>query len=266
MGLKLQVVAPAQGLRWVSLGLREFLRRPLAYTALFVVFMFGALVATLLPLVGGLLLLMAVPLLSLAFMMATHGSQHGAAVHPGVYAAPWRDAPPARRRALFMLCLAYAVGSSAVLALGRLVDGGGVDALMIAMSEGNRSAEELARLAAAPGVFEGALLRTVATALLSIPFWHAPALVHWGGQGPLQAMFSSTLALWRAKGAFLLYSLGWTGALVAASLAVTLLVGLLGSGPLAGLVLMPIALMFTTAFYVSLYYSFVDCFGLPEGD
>lgn len=264
MGLKLQVVAPAQGLRWVSQGIREFLRRPMAYAALFVVFMFGALVATLLPLVGGLLLLMAVPLLSLAFMMATHASLRDGPTHPGVYLTPWRDTPPARRRALLLLCLAYAFSSSAVLALGRLVDGGGVDALMIAISNGNASPEEIAKLAAAPGVFEGALLRTVATALLSIPFWHAPALVYWGGQGPLQAMFSSTLALWRAKGAFLLYSIGWTGALVAASLAVVLLVSLLGSGPLAGLVLMPIALMFTTAFYVSLYFSFVDCFGSPD--
>ena len=25
-------------------------------------------------------------------------------------------------------------------------------------------------------------------ALLSVPFWHAPALVHWGGQGLTQAL------------------------------------------------------------------------------
>lgn len=264
MGLKLQVVAPAQGLRWVGLGFREFLRRPLPYTGLFVTFMFAALLMTLLPFIGGLLLLMAVPLLSLAFMMATHAAQRDEATHPGVYFTPWRRAQPAaRRRSLLTLCFVYAAASSAVFALGRLVDGGATDAMLIAMSAGNASAEELAKLAAAPGVFEGALVRTLLTALLSIPFWHAPALVYWGDQGPAQAMFSSALALWRAKGAFLLYSLGWAGALMLSSVLVVMLLGILGAGPVAGFILMPIALMFTTAFYVSLYFSFTDSFGTP---
>ncbi|HSI58309.1 MAG TPA: BPSS1780 family membrane protein [Ideonella sp.] len=265
MGLKLQVVAPAQGLRWVGLGFREFLRRPLPYTGLFVAFMFGALLMTLLPWIGGLLLLMAVPLLSLAFMMAAHGAQRGEPAHPGVYVTPWRKTQsPAQRRSLLVLCFAYAAASSAVFALGRWVDGGATDAMLIAASTGSATAEELAKLASAPGVFEGALVRTLLTALLSIPFWHAPALVFWGGQGPAQAMFSSALALWRAKGAFLLYSLGWTAALMLSSVIVILLTGVLGAGPLAGFLLMPIALMFTTAFYVSLYFSFTDCFGVPD--
>ena len=49
---------------------------------------------------------------------------------------------------------------------------------------------------------------------LSIPFWHAPALVHWQGQSVGQALFSSTLALWRCKGAFFAYSLAWTAVIV----------------------------------------------------
>ena len=48
-------------------------------------------------------------------------------------------------------------------------------------------------------------------ACLSVPFWHAPALVYWQGQGVGQALFSSTLAVWRCKGAFLMYSLAWVG-------------------------------------------------------
>lgn len=265
MGLKLQVVAPAQGLRWVGLGFREFLRRPLPYAGLFVAFMFGALLLTLLPFVGGLLLLMAVPLLSLAFMMATHQAQRGESSHPGIYITPWRASrSKAERRSLLVLCFAYAAASSAVFALGRWVDGGATDAFLIAASTGNATAEELAKLGTAPGAFKGALVRTLLTALLSIPFWHAPALVYWGEQGPAQAMFSSALALWRAKGAFLLYSLGWTAALMASSVVIILLTAVLGAGPLAGFLLMPIALMFTTAFYVSLYFSFTDCFGTPD--
>jgi hypothetical protein len=41
-----------------------------------------------------------------------------------------------------------------------------------------------------------------------VPFWHAPGLVHWGSQGVGQALFSSTLAVWRCRGAFVVYLTG----------------------------------------------------------
>ena len=66
-------------------------------------------------------------------------------------------------------------------------------------------------------------------ALLSVPFWHAPALVHWGGQGVAQALFSSTLALWRNKAAFALNGLLWFAAFMTMSGIVTLLFTALGS-------------------------------------
>jgi hypothetical protein len=80
-------------------------------------------------------------------------------------------------------------------------------------------------------------------ALLSVPFWHAPALVLWGGQGVWQALFSSTLSLWRAKGAYLVYGLAWTGASVLLSLAIGLIAGTLGAR--SAIVLMVPALAIT---------------------
>lgn len=264
MGLRLQDVPAAAGLRWVRQGFAECFMHPLGYASLFVLFMLGASLAMLIPLLGGALLLMAVPLLSLAFMMATAGAQQGLPVQAGIYLAPWQGAPPQRRRALLLLCIAYAVATVAMLGLCELIDGGRFDDLLVLLAKGDATAAQIQAAWEAPGLREGALARVVLSALLSVPFWHAPALVHWGGQSPAQALFSSTLAVWRSRGAFLLYSLGWVGALAGAGALSTLLLLMLGMGALGTLVMMPLALFFTTAFYASLYFCFRDCFGADD--
>lgn len=260
MGLKLQTVPAAAGLRWVRQGFAECLRQPLGYVSLFALFMLAITVVAALPVIGGPLMLMAVPLLSLAYVMATSGMQQGVAVHPAVYLAPWRSADALQRRRLLVLCGAYALATLVGLALCDLVDGGRFDDLLVAMAKGKSTPEELQALMNAPGVQAGAIVRVLVTALLSVPFWHAPALVVWGQQGPAQALFSSTLAVWRARAAFVLYSLGWVAALAGGGMLAALLLALAGLGAAGMLFLMPLALFFTTAFYVSLYFCFADSF------
>lgn len=262
MGLKLQDVPAAFGWRWVTQSFAEYVRHPLAYIGMFVIFMFGILLAMTLPLIGGVLLLLVVPLLSLGFMMATHESLNGRMVHAGIFARPWRQREPDRRRPLLILLIIYAVATAASLWYCEWVDGGAFDAWLTAVAQGNTPPEELARLAAAPGATAGAVWRIILTAAVALPFWFAPALVFWSGQGPAQALFSSTLALWRAKWAFVVYFIGWGAALIAAGCIAGLLVTVLG-GSVASMLLMPVGLVMSSAFYVSLYFSFRDCFGEP---
>ncbi|MCU0814858.1 MAG: hypothetical protein MUC32_11440 [Burkholderiaceae bacterium] len=59
----------------------------------------------------------------------------------------------------------------------------------------------------------------------------------------------------------LLYVIGWVAMIAAFSAAVGLLFGLIGARQLAGLIALPAGLMFTCVFYVTLYFTFVDCFG-----
>lgn len=263
MGLKLQTVPTAQGLLWVRLGFTQFLRHPMAYASVLVLFMVAVMVVSMLPVLGSVLVMMAIPVLSLAFMHATHEGVNGRTPRPGVLVAMWRETvPKERRRALLTLCLTYALLTLLGLSLCELIDDGNLERFMDGVA-GNRSPEEIEALASAPGVFEGALGRLLVTAALGVPFWHAPALVLWGGQGVAQALFSSALAVWRAKGAFLLYGLGWMGAISAAATLMALVLGLLGQGQLSGLFVMPLALLVSTAYYVSLYFTFVDSFGQP---
>jgi hypothetical protein len=261
MALTLRDVPASDGLLWLRQGLAETLRQPLSYASLFVLFMFGAMLLTVVPVVGGPLLMMAVPLLSLAFMMAAAGAQRGLRVQPAVYLAPWQQKHVPRKRALLSLCMLYALATLAVLALGDLLDHGRFDDLLAALTRGDATPEEIQTLLAEPGLLAGALARTLGSALLSLPFWHAPALVHWEGQRPAQALFSSLLAIWRTRGAFTLYSLGWLGVTAGAGLACSLLLAITGMGPTAAALLVtPIALFLTTAFYVSLFFVFTGSF------
>lgn len=260
MGLTLQTVPSARGLQWLRQGFVETWRHPLAYAGLFAVFMLAMAVLVLVPVIGGVLMLGAVPLLSLGFMMATAGSQRGVPVHAGVYLAPWRGTPVLQRRRLLALCGAYALSSLCVLLLCNQIDGGRFDELLSLAAEGKADTPEWAALAGDPAVQTGALLRGLLTVLLSVPFWHAPALVQWGGQGVAQSLFSSVLAVWRTRGAFTLYALGWLALTAATGGALALLLSLLGLGQAMSVVVMPLGLLFTAAFYVSLYFSFVESF------
>jgi hypothetical protein len=262
MGLKLQEVPASAGWSWVSAALGEYARHAFGYTALFVGFMIGVFLTMLLPWIGDVLFLMSVPLLSLGFMMGAHNALHGRPLQLAVYLLPWRQREPDRRAPLLTLLLAYAVVTAAALWFSEWVDGGAFDAWLTAFAKGDTAPDEVARLAVAPGALAGALWRIGLTAIVAVPFWFAPALVFWGGQSAAQALFSSTVALWRARGAFLTYAMAWVAVMMVSGMLATILVALLGPS-VAGLLVMPLGLVLSAVFYVSLFFSFRDCFGEP---
>lgn len=260
MALTLQVVPPLQGARWVREGFVQFTRRPLAYTLLFVIFLIAAMLLALVPLVGGLLQMMSLPLLSLGFMIATQDAQRGRPVGPQAFLAPLRG-PRERRQSLLSLCVLYGVCAVLILLAVDALSGQAMLRLQQLVGQGDSTPEEVDALLGESGVttalFGGGVLAT----LLSLPFWHAPALVHWAGQRPGQALFSSTLAVWRNKGAFLVYGLTWTLLIFAFGTFTALVFGLLGARQLAAMAALPAGLMFSTAFYASLLATYEDCFG-----
>jgi len=260
MAMILKAVGPARGAHWVRDGLRLYLKRPLAFTSLFAVFMFVALFSALLPFVGGLLQIMLVPLLSLGFMVASQSALLQGPVTPSQFIEPLRGAP-AQRRALLMLCLGYGVAVAAVLWLSDAVADGGFTRLFELMRQSPVPQAEIDALFAERGLAAGALFGTAALTLVTIPFWHAPALVHWAHQGAGQALFSSTLAVWRCRGAFVVYGLTWFGLMLAGAFVTTLLFGVLGLRQVGPMLVVPMGLFFSTLFYVSLIFTFNDSFG-----
>ena len=264
MGLRLQPVAPVQGWRWLRQGLQLWAQRPLAFVGLFVFFLFTVLLLmVVVPYLGGPLGMALLPMLSLGFMIASRSALAGGPVHIGQLAEGLRHPVPSQRKAQWVLCAAYALGTMLVITLADAVDGGTFEALqreMAAAGNDGKPSPALDAVLADPRLVQGMLVRVGLAALLSVPFWHAPALVHWGGQGALQALFSSTLALWRTRGAFTLYLLGWGGVMVAVGAAFSLVAAVTGASQLLGLMTLPIGLAFSAAFYASLWFSFDDTF------
>ena len=260
MALSLKPVQSSRGLRWIIDAWRLFARRPLAFTALFAVFLFAALVVSLVPLLGGLVQMMSLPLLSLGFMVASQSALLDGPVHPRQFFEPLRT-DPQRRKALLQLCVLYGVGALLILWLGDVVSGGAWGRLQQVMAKGDKAQAELDALMSEPGVSAGALLAVTLGSLLSVPFWHAPALVHWGGQSVGQALFSSTLAVWRSKGAFFVYAMTWAAVIIVFGIATAALLALLGMPQLAGMLGLPAGLVFSAVFYISLLFSFNDSFG-----
>jgi formate-dependent nitrite reductase membrane component NrfD len=186
-------------------------------------------------------------------------------VQPGQYIEPLSgDAD--RRKHLLTLCAVYGVSAVALLLFCNWLSDGQLAELQRVLGDGNAKPEDIDALAADRGVFVGTVAGIIGATLLSIPFWHAPALVFWGGQGIAQALFSSTLAVWRAKGAFVVYALTWATLIALFGLVTAVLLSLLGAPQLAGVLALPGGLMFSTVFYVSLIFSFNDSFGEMTGE
>ncbi|WP_346728217.1 BPSS1780 family membrane protein [Rubrivivax gelatinosus] len=264
MPLQLKKVEPARGARWLGDAFALFARRPLAFTAMFAVFLFAALAVSLLPLVGGVLQMMSLPLLSLGFMVASQSALFGGPVTPAQFIEPLR-ADPARRRSLLLLCLIYGLAAIAILVICDWVSGGAMQRLQELMAQGTVDQAELDALMAEPGVTAAAMLALVLGSLLSVPFWHAPALVHWGRQSVAQSLFSSTLAVWRCKGAFFVYGLAWFVVATVFGIAAALVFSVLGAHSAASMLALPAGLLFSTVFYVSLLFTFNDSFGGAQG-
>jgi len=260
MGLRLRVVTASAGLAWVRQSLVLFARKPAGFAGLFALVLIAMLLSALVPMLGSLLLLGSLPLLSLAFMTGAAEVAQGGNVHPAQFVQPLLGRPE-RRKALLVLGAIYAVGAFALVELSSLVDGGALDALMMALSHSaSPEGSEQLMAAASPQVWQGLAIRFGGMAVMSIPLWHAPALVHWGGQGVMQSLFSSTLAIWRNRGAFTVYMVAWTALVMGAGLGVALLLGVFGLQSLGTILMFPLGLALSAAFYISTWYTFTDCF------
>ncbi|MEK8031387.1 BPSS1780 family membrane protein [Ideonella sp. DXS29W] len=262
MGLKLQEVPAGAGVRWITQAFGEFRRYPLGYVSLFIGFLIALVFTLLVPFIGGIVLLMSPPLLTLAFMLAAHASQHGERPSFDAILVPWRKRLPDTRRRLLALLFFYASLMAASAWVAEAFSGGGFDNLVEAYRKGETSPEQLEPLMSAAGVTTGLAWGAAMISLASLLFWFAPALVHWGHQGPAQSIFSSVLALWRARWAFLNYGLFWISGFVAFTLLTNVLSAALGS-TLSALLAVPLQLAMTCTFYLSVYFSFRDCFGEP---
>lgn len=254
--MKLKQAGFREGLMWARDGFRTFLHYPIAFAALFTLFVFASVLLLMLPLLGPLLMLVATPLVTLGFMLATERALRGRLPMPDVYIEPLKTRDKARRMALLKLGLIYAITCFLLVTALDAYDGDRLDAWWKAATSAAEGSEALHD----PQLQFSLMLRFGLAALISLPFWHAPALIHWGGLPAGKAIFFSTVACWRNLSAFASFGLSWVALAGALSLVASLVFSLFDQPQLAPAALMPAVLMLATVFYVSLYFSFIGCF------
>ena len=273
--MRLLRAEPGDGLAWIRRAFQAFLKQPFGLAGLFALCAFVAFAVSWLPVVGGALLPVLAPTGSLLFMIATSRVEAGAKPLPGALSTLLAAGRP-RLLELLKLGVAYLATSVIAMLIFWAFDGGATATWMEAVSSTAASAP--AASAPAPQqaplpdarVLFSSLLRLVLLALLSVPFWHAPAIVYWGRQGFAKSLFFSTMAIWRNRGAFAVYGLGWFGLSLAFAMVFSVLVALLGvpqkPSLVAVLVFVSALSFFLTLMYTSLWFTVTGCFAIDDGE
>lgn len=257
--MKLRLVEPGRGVAWVRDAFRVFGRQPIGFAAVFASCLFVLMLLSLIPIVGTAALLVLPPAGSLVFMIASRiAAVDGKGPMPGAFT----ELAGAGRRTwleLVKMGLLYAALTFVGFWLAGVLDGGAFESAVESMGRERATPEQTAQRFLDPRVQLGLFLRLALASIVSLPYWHAPALVHWGGLGWSKSLFFSTVAVWRNKSAFVVYGLVWAGIFLAGVTVVAVVVGLSGLPQLA-LLATPLTLALTTIFYASLWFTFADSF------
>ena len=260
--IRLRSLPAAAGLLWIRRGFRTFWRRPLGFCGLwlFVVACMG--VTMVVSPLAALVLLPLLPLISLGFMLGTEDVLNDLPLRASVFWAPLTISPTGRR-ALLNIGLVYLAATVGLAVFADWLDGGEatrwLETLMTPRTDGKMP--EVPPISTLGLVV--LLLKSFGLALVSIPLWHAPALVHWGRQGVAQAMFSSVLSIWRTRAAFAVYLAGWITVGLGFTMTIGVLASLFGAAPMV-LVVFTGLVMLTATFYVSIWFGFQDTFEITS--
>jgi len=273
--IRIRSVPALAGLRWIRLGLRAFGRQPGGFMGMFGLYMLCMLLLTIPlsllvplaeaihvdPIVVGTLTLVAMPLLSLAFMLSTEAVTNDLRISPALLFAPMRASPQARRSLLAIGLVYFGVFLLAWFG-GNGLDGGESVKWFLANAVAQPDAAKAPTLPtplsdAARGVL---LLKIGIVAVGSIPLWHAPALVQWGRYGAAKAMFASVVALWRTRAALAMFGLGFFALWIAATVVTAVLALVLGESIVLLLIVAMLYWALSALFYVTLWFGFNDTF------
>lgn len=256
--MRVQINKAGTGWQWVKLGMRTFLRQPLAMSGLFFMFMALVSVLSIVPVLGTAVAVALVPAATLGLMAATREAEQGRFPMPSLLLTAFRGGS-ARTRNMLVLGAMYAVGLFLVMGIAALFAGDVPAAAPI--TDGTEvTPEAMSAAIGRPGM--GVALLAYLPVLMA--FWHAPALVFWHGVSPVKSLFFSLVACWNNKAALLLFTLGWAGVFIITGLLLGLLGSIVGGPQVMQIVVYPIVLFMASMFHTSLWFTFRDSFRFDE--
>lgn len=251
--MKLRVVPAAQGLQWVKNGIAVCARQPWGFLSLLGLVVTGTILLSAVPLVGALVIVAAMPLIWMAFMLASRRVLSDKRISPLLIGELLKGGE-ARKRWLKLGGL-YALSLFLVVTLGMLL-GPGPGALGEALENMQPSESPLDN----PVVLKSMLWWLALAVPVSLAFWHTPALVFWGRVPVGKALFFSAVASWRNIMAFAVYGACWVALQVAVGAVVQVLSLVIPSPTLMTVTAVMASMWILSAFYASLYFTVVDCF------
>jgi hypothetical protein len=265
--MKLLRAEPGAGIAWIRRACQVFLQQPFGLAGLFSLCALVAFTVSWIPVVGGALLPVLAPAGSLVFMIATRRVLAGERPLPNAISALF-GAGRQRLVELLKLGVAYLAASVVAMLIFMAIDGGATALWMDSVSTTATSPAPTAPPLPDSRVLFSSLFRLALLALLSVPFWHAPALVYWGRQSWAKSLFFSTMAIWRNRGAFTVYGLGWLGLSLAFAMVFSILVALLGMPQTPSLAAVLVFVsgisLYLTLMYTSLWFTVAGCFAIDD--
>ena len=260
--IRLRSLPPLAGLSWIRRGFRMFWRRPLGFVGLWLFFTLSVFFIAFFAVAISPLVMLAVaawmPLLSVGFMQAATDVLGDQKLRPSVFKAPFSTTPQAARGMLAVM-LIYVAAVALLAVCANAMDGGDTLRWLHAASTPGADGKPPAIAPMSTASVSAIRFVMLGLTLISIPLWYVPALVQWGGQGVAQAMFSSVVALWRTKGAFVTFLVGWAVVGFVFDAIVQVLASIFGIEAMS-LAALTGQMMLSITYFLSLWFGFVDTF------
>ena len=257
--MKLHIVPANRGAQWVKLGMRTFLKQPLAMSGLFFIFLAVMSVLSVVPVVGNAVAFVLMPGVTLGLMAATLESSNGKFPMPTILVTAFRAGSLQRRRMLVLGGL-YTLGIVLIICATPLIDGGGFAKLMLLGEPPSAETRQ--------GMdFQLAMLFASGLNMpLTLLFCHASALIHWHDTPPVKSLFFSLAAIGGNFRAFVVYGLAWMGVFFGFGIIMAILVAVVGTVETVAAIAYPAAMLVATMVFTSIYFTFQDSFAFTPGD
>ncbi len=207
MATHLHSCKPSEGWNWLIQGYQLFKKKPadmflFGNTYLFIILFVGMLI----PFLGAALVTLLSPLMGFGIMLAGRMGQKGLRVSPGVLFNGFAQENRKHLQSLLTLGAIYTVCFALIKLAAHLILGAQPQVDITDLQNGTNPE-------ASAALMEYMIVYASLVGAISLPvllaFWYAPVLVVWHNMKPVQALFSSWIAVWRNKGSFLIYGMGW---------------------------------------------------------
>jgi hypothetical protein len=242
--MQVRTLPPSGGWAWLREGLTLYRRQIFAYTALVILYTMAIMLVASVPLVGLPLAAVLVPFGTLGLTAAGRDAERGVMPLPSLLIDGFRGP---QRNALLRLGLVHA---GLILALVTLTS-------LLARDEAREWKVVDGRVdpaSIAANMPWDAMLVTVAlyTPILMLT-WFAPQLVAWHRQPVGKSLFFSFVACWRNRWPFVTLAIALAALTIVVSLLLQIVLGLLGGGALASMLVAPLVMILTSVAYSTQY-------------